>query len=795
MANKSVGYLTFNFGANMQGFDRALNKASKKLKRFGDNMTSLGRNLSAGLTAPIVGLGIAAVKMASDFAETDSKFKQVFVSIQGEAEKTAKTFVDNFGLSEQAAKQLLGDTGDLLVGFGFTEKAALELSAQVNELAVDLASFTNFAGGSEGASKSLTKALVGETESAKALGIVIRQGTKEYKDRVQNIIKTTGVSLLQAKAMANLQIAMEQSQKAQGDFQRTQDQFANRVRILKEDFRDLGKEIGEILLPMVENLTTFIEEGLESFKSMSKEQKENIVNYGLMAAAIGPLLIGLGSLASAITKIVTVMRFLKANPILLVAGAFITLMTAVDKYANKLTDVEAAQKKIRKINSDILTQNKDQLIETKKNLEQTIKATKTKIAEAEKEVKLREKLGSEIKGSHGGGVDTKFGMFATATNTGRAVENLKILRDDLKAMEDTLLKINKTIEATPEVKTTFDDSTSGTTTTTTDTEDEKEAERKRKQLIEQAKRDHQTFLDTKFKLEQDHLHSLKPLMDQEIADVGKKYDIIIAKALENGLETKTLEEAKEKELQAIRRKFADMEVAENKEKFDKMLAQANSYISSVGQVFSAVGGLLSAMNQKDQREMDNHRKKEEQDLADRFETMRENLENEVLTKSERDEKMKELNEKEAAEKLDLEQTLANKEKDIKIKMAKREKAMALMNAIVNTAQAVTSALTVPFPLGQILAGIVGGLGAAQISVIQSTPLPTFAQGGIVSGPTVGLMGEYAGANSNPEVIAPLSKLKSMMSSGQQTVQVVGRISGNDIIIASERAEFNRQRYV
>ena len=113
MANKSVGYLTFNFGANMQGFDRALNKASKKLKRFGDNMTSLGRNLSAGLTAPIVGLGIAAVKMASDFAETDSKFKQVFVSIQGEAEKTAKTFVDNFGLSEQAAKHAHSPKDDL----------------------------------------------------------------------------------------------------------------------------------------------------------------------------------------------------------------------------------------------------------------------------------------------------------------------------------------------------------------------------------------------------------------------------------------------------------------------------------------------------------------------------------------------------------------------------------------------------------------------------------------------------------------------------------------------------------
>ena len=36
------------------------------------------------------------------------------------------------------------------------------------------------------------------------------------------------------------------------------------------------------------------------------------------------------------------------------------------------------------------------------------------------------------------------------------------------------------------------------------------------------------------------------------------------------------------------------------------------------------------------------------------------------------------------------------------------------------------------------------------------------QGGIVSSPTLGLMGEYPGARSNPEVIAPLDKLKNMI---------------------------------
>lgn len=56
------------------------------------------------------------------------------------------------------------------------------------------------------------------------------------------------------------------------------------------------------------------------------------------------------------------------------------------------------------------------------------------------------------------------------------------------------------------------------------------------------------------------------------------------------------------------------------------------------------------------------------------------------------------------------------------------------------------------------------LGAAGVAMMIATlaGLPKFAEGGIVSGPTLGLMGEYSGASSNPEVVAPLDKLRSML---------------------------------
>ena len=74
----------------------------------------------------------------------------------------------------------------------------------------------------------------------------------------------------------------------------------------------------------------------------------------------------------------------------------------------------------------------------------------------------------------------------------------------------------------------------------------------------------------------------------------------------------------------------------------------------------------------------------------------------------------------------------------------------------------------------------------------------FAKGGIVSGPTMGLVGEYPGAKSNPEVIAPLNKLQGMIGAsggGGGNVNVTGsvRVEGQDLLIAIERANETANR--
>jgi hypothetical protein len=68
---------------------------------------------------------------------------------------------------------------------------------------------------------------------------------------------------------------------------------------------------------------------------------------------------------------------------------------------------------------------------------------------------------------------------------------------------------------------------------------------------------------------------------------------------------------------------------------------------------------------------------------------------------------------------------------------------------------------------------------------QTGNIPAFANGGIISGPTMGLMGEYPGAKSNPEVVAPLDKLKDMLGGGQGGTFL---LRGQDLLLSVNRAQ-------
>ena len=130
---------------------------------------------------------------------------------------------------------------------------------------------------------------------------------------------------------------------------------------------------------------------------------------------------------------------------------------------------------------------------------------------------------------------------------------------------------------------------------------------------------------------------------------------------------------------------------------------------------------------------------------------------------------------------------------------------ALMNIAKQIIKQLIAAIVRAVILRALLGGSAGGAGLSGMAGIMKLATGSlgqtgfsFANGGIVSGPTLGLVGEYAGARSNPEVIAPLDKLKGMLpQGGGGNVNVSGEfvVRGQDLVVALERANRNRNKFL
>ena len=123
---------------------------------------------------------------------------------------------------------------------------------------------------------------------------------------------------------------------------------------------------------------------------------------------------------------------------------------------------------------------------------------------------------------------------------------------------------------------------------------------------------------------------------------------------------------------------------------------------------------------------------------------------------------------------------------------------AFGSALIATATASKAfkELLIKDPVLAAAAGVALVAGSAAISgMLKKGPQPTaFAEGGIVSGPTLGLVGEYPGASSNPEVIAPLDKLRGMLKTNESSGFVASTtIQGRDLAIVLERYNKDSKR--
>lgn len=316
-------------------------KASQQLKGLEGNlqkmqptfqkMAAYGTVAFAGVTAGIY----KATQTATDAQEIFNRFDVVFGDVSDAAEEVAQDLRNNFGLAESSAKDLLSSTGDMLTGFGMSGEAALDLAEKTNKLAVDLASFTNIEGGAERASKALTKALLGERESVKELGIaILEEDVKAKVEAMKAAGRFTDETERQMRALATLEIAVEQSKNAVGDFARTQESLANQQRVFEQRTKELTETLGVVFIPVMAEI-------LEAIAPVVKKVAEWIDKHPVLTKfiilgtiALTGLVAVLGLLGLALPVIMTAVGMLGTalfaviTPITAVVGAIAGLVYA-----------------------------------------------------------------------------------------------------------------------------------------------------------------------------------------------------------------------------------------------------------------------------------------------------------------------------------------------------------------------------------------------------------------------------------------------------------------------------------
>lgn len=296
--------------------------ATDKLKTVSESLTKIGSSMTKLVTAPIVAAYTASVKGAADLTETVSKTETVFGSFYANVEKWSETSIESMGIAQSTALEMASLYGDMATGMGFSQDAASEMSMELTSLAADLASFKNIS--VDVAENALKSIFTGETETLKNLGVVMTEANLKAYMLAEGITKSYDSMSQAEKVTLRYQYVMAQTANAQGDFERTGDSLSNKFRKLTQTIKQVGEQIGTLLIPFVTQIVDKIQSAVQWFSLLDDGIKNTILQIGAIVAAIGPaLLIG--------TKVVKLVQSIKAalalttlNPMILALTAAVT---------------------------------------------------------------------------------------------------------------------------------------------------------------------------------------------------------------------------------------------------------------------------------------------------------------------------------------------------------------------------------------------------------------------------------------------------------------------------------------
>ena len=294
--------------SSLESLDARVETVANRISKHTKGMAIGGVITAAG--AVLSGIFIANANHASDLEEALNKVDVVFDKYA----KSVKDFVNNnsterLGLSRQEALEAISTYGNLFTALKINEEMARDYSISLTSLAADLASFNNTS--VQDAVLALRSGMTGEYESLKKYGVNVKEDLLEQKALQLGLISSLKGSLSPAiKAQAIYALIMDQTTKAQGDFTRTGDGYANMQRKLAANWLNLKTTIGRIALPMMTKLSTILTKlfsRIENFLNTPFGRFISKITFvlGIMAVIVGTVTVAYHGLRLALiyTKI------------------------------------------------------------------------------------------------------------------------------------------------------------------------------------------------------------------------------------------------------------------------------------------------------------------------------------------------------------------------------------------------------------------------------------------------------------------------------------------------------------
>ncbi len=249
------------------GFRRLPDDLRPHVKRASDDMertftASAGRAGKALTGALGVGIGAALGKELLDLGNQVATFriktKTVFEDSTDDVERWAKENGKALGLTETRLAGVAANFGDLLKPMGFTADKAAEMSTTVIGLAGALSAWSGGTRSVVDVSETLSKAMLGEREELKGLGISITEADVQTRLLAKGQGELAGAAEQQAKAIATQELIFEKSTDAQkawadGSFDAIKKQNELRAKV-----GELKEELAVGLLPAFQGVAAVL---------------------------------------------------------------------------------------------------------------------------------------------------------------------------------------------------------------------------------------------------------------------------------------------------------------------------------------------------------------------------------------------------------------------------------------------------------------------------------------------------------------------------------------------------------